>query len=233
MPICCLLRYTILGRGKSLETPHRDTDQCDRVSLNWPLDAQKDLVFFGRQIFHKHVYQKPPRIVNDDVWQFNTQSSSQWDGLRHFAYQKEAKFYNGVTLEDIHGENATTVNGIGAWSEKGIVGRGVLIDYHTWRVKNNIAPEYDAFRAGTIPLKHLKEVLKDQGTELKFGDILIIRSGYMDAYNKKERSEIAELVKTTPPSFTGVEQSEEMLKWIWEHFLAVAGDHPSFECWRR
>lgn len=125
------------------------------------------------------------------------------------------------------------MNGIGAWSEKGIVGRGVLIDYHTWRVKNNIAPEYDAFRAGTIPLKHLKEVLKDQGTELKFGDILIIRSGYMDAYNKKERSEIAELVKTTPPSFTGVEQSEEMLKWIWEHFSAVAGDHPSFECWRR
>lgn len=43
-----------------------------------------------------------PRIVNDDVWTFNTQVSSQWDGLRHFAYQKEEKFYNGVTLENIH-----------------------------------------------------------------------------------------------------------------------------------
>jgi hypothetical protein len=30
--------------------------------------------------------------------------SSQWDGLRHFAYQKEELFYNGVTLGDIHGE---------------------------------------------------------------------------------------------------------------------------------
>ena len=199
--------------------------------MNWPLDAQKDLVFFGRQVFHKHVYQKPPRIVNDDVWEFNTQSSSQWDGFRHFAYQKEAKFYNGITLEDIHGENSSNVNGIGAWSEKGIVGRGVLIDYHTWRVQNNI--EYEPFRTGSIPLKHLKETLKSQGTELKFGDILIIRSGYMDSYNKKPRPEIAELVNVQPPCFAGVEQSEDMLQWIWENFSAVAGDQPSFECWRK
>lgn len=82
-----------------------------RVSLNWPLDAQKT-PFFGRQLFHKNVYQKPPRTVNDDVWTFNTQSSSQWDGLRHFGYQKEKVFYNGVTLDDIHGEHATNVNGI-------------------------------------------------------------------------------------------------------------------------
>lgn len=42
--------------------------------------------------------------------------SSQWDGLRHFGYQKEAKFYNGVTLDDIHAKDScgkkATVNGI-------------------------------------------------------------------------------------------------------------------------
>ena len=32
------------------------------------------------------------------------------DGLRHFAYQKEQRFYNGVTLEQVHGESK--VNGI-------------------------------------------------------------------------------------------------------------------------
>ena len=32
------------------------------------------------------------------------------DGLRHFGYQKEQKFYNGVTLEDIH--SGSNVNGI-------------------------------------------------------------------------------------------------------------------------
>jgi len=200
-----------------------------RISLNWPLDAQGDIPFFSRQAFHKNVYQKPPRIVNDDVWTFNTQSSSQWDGLRHFAYQKAEKFYNGVTLEDIHGPNKTNVNGIGAWSEKGIVGRGVLVDYHSWRLKNNI--EYDAFSTSPIPLEHLKATLEFQGTELKFGDILLIRSGFMIGFNQKSREELLPLTKKTPPTFGGVEQSEAVLKWIWENFSAVAGDQPGFEAW--
>ncbi|KAK8235818.1 hypothetical protein IWZ00DRAFT_508063 [Phyllosticta capitalensis] len=200
-----------------------------RVSLNWPLDAQGDIPFFGRQIFHQHVYQKPPRIIHDDVWTFNTQSSSQWDGLRHYGYQKEQVFYNGVTVQDISGENASKVNGIGAWSEKGIVGRGVLLDYHSWRIKKGLP--FDAFQSASIPLSQLKEIAKEQGVEIKFGDILLLRVGWIDAYNSKSKSEKMVLTKASPPSFPGVEQSEEMLEWIWNNFSAVAGDHPSFECW--
>ncbi|KAJ9662230.1 hypothetical protein H2201_006160 [Coniosporium apollinis] len=199
-----------------------------RISLNWPLDAQKDIPFFGRQVFHQHMYNKPPRVVNDDVWTFNSQSSSQWDGLRHFAYQKEAKFYNGVTMDDIHAEGSV-VNGIGAWSEKGIVGRGVLLDFHSWRLENNIP--YEPFKTGSIPLQQLKAVAEAQGVEFKFGDILIIRSGYMAAFNELKKDELAALAKVMPPTFSGVEQSEEMLEWIWNNFSAVAGDQPSFECW--
>jgi len=51
--------------------------------------------------------------VNDDIWTFNTQINSQWDRLRHFAYQKEELFYNGVTLEDIHGESFSREQGGG------------------------------------------------------------------------------------------------------------------------
>jgi hypothetical protein len=199
--------------------------------MNWPLDAQGDILFFNRQAFHKDLYQKTPRIVNDDVWTFNTQSSSQWDGLRHYAYQKEAKFYNGVTLDDIHGPQKSNVNGIGAWSEKGIVGRGVLLDYHSWREANNIP--YDAFTSGSIPVSHLKATAEAQGTTIKFGDILLIRSGFMVAYKLKQREELRALAQAVPQRFSGVEQSEEMLQWIWENFSAVAGDQPSFECWRK
>lgn len=53
----------------------------------------------------------------------------------------------------------------------------------------------------------------------------------MKAYTKKPVSEIIELAKILPPTLAGVEQSEEMLLWIWENFSAVAADHPSFECW--
>ena len=56
-------------------------------------------------------------------------------------------------------------------------------------------------------------------------------TGYMAAYRKKPRDEITQLIQRQPPGFGGVEQSEEMLQWIWEHFSAVAADHPSFECW--
>lgn len=73
----------------------------------------------GRQPFERKIINKAPRVINDDVVSlkavyvaiyiylctrlistyaqitFNTQGSSQWDSFRHFAYQKDAKFYNG------------------------------------------------------------------------------------------------------------------------------------------
>jgi hypothetical protein len=45
---------------------------------------------------------KAPRTVNDDTWSFNSQVSTQWDGLRHFGYQDEELFYGGVGQKDIH-----------------------------------------------------------------------------------------------------------------------------------
>ena len=62
-------------------------------------------------------------------------------------------------------------------AEHGIVGRGVLLDYHSWRLAQDPPIPYDAFKQGSISLKHLKATAKAQGTEIKFGDILIVRSG--------------------------------------------------------
>jgi hypothetical protein len=62
-------------------------------------------------------------------------------------------------------------------AEQGIVGRGVLLDFHSWREAQEPPIPYDAFKAGSIPLRYLKEAAKAQGTEIKFGDILIVRSG--------------------------------------------------------
>jgi hypothetical protein len=177
--------------------------------------------------------------VNDDVWTFNTQVSSQWDGLRHFGYQKEKVFYNGVTQDDIHGTDEkgckTTVNGIQAWAEKGIVGRGVLVDYHSWRMRKAETDEgykgFDAFATTPISLEDIQAVLVEQGTEVRFGDVLLIRSGWMVQQKGKTVEELKELQKEPPHKFCGVEQSVDMLRWIWGNFSAVAGDQPSFEVW--
>ncbi|KAF2167663.1 hypothetical protein M409DRAFT_65801 [Zasmidium cellare ATCC 36951] len=235
--------WGLYGKDDQLGTLNRLTDDIvkaaaseiqtgTRINLDWPLDAQADVPFFGRQAFEKNVYQKPPRIVNDDVWTFNTQSSSQWDGLRHFGYQKEAKFYNGVTLDEIHGRNGvekTNRNGIGAWAEQGIVGRGILLDYHAWRIKNNIP--HDAFETASISAETLQKVAADQGTEIHFGDILLLRSGYLDAYNKLSRADVEAMRQKQPLTFTGVEQSEETMEFLWSNFSACGADHPSWEAW--
>ncbi|TAQ84562.1 hypothetical protein B7494_g7111 [Chlorociboria aeruginascens] len=233
-----------LTNGRVVEAARSEIVAGTRISLNLPLSLQtpSQKSFFNRALFHQDLIHKAPRIVNDDIWTFNTQISSQWDGLRHFAYQKEQKFYNGVTLSDIHGEGfiegdttrdaRTSVNGIQAIAKQGIIGRCILIDYHTWRLSLPNPPPYDPFTTTAIPLSTLLSVLESQKTTIKFGDILLIRTGYGAAYNLKSEVELSALKSINPPYLGGVQQSEEMLRWIWENFSAVGGDQPSFECWR-
>ena len=111
------------------------------------------------------------------------------------------------------------------------MGRGVLLDFHSWRLANNI--DYDPFKTGSITHDQLKAVAEEQGTQIKFGDILIIRSGYINAFNGLSRDTAEAYASVVPPTLSGVQQSEGMLEWIWSNFSAVAGDQPSFECWRK
>ncbi|KAH9901986.1 hypothetical protein F4778DRAFT_135115 [Xylariomycetidae sp. FL2044] len=206
-----------------------------RISLNLPLNQQPRRSFFQRALFHQELIAKAPRTVNDDVWTFNSQVSTQWDGLRHFAYQKEKLFYGGVEQKQIYAVNQrgepATVLGIHAWAEHGIVGRGILVDYHSWRTSQSEVRAYDSFDSSSIPLSDLKACLEAQGTEVKFGDILIIRSGFTASWATKSTDEVWDHQNIVPHPFGGVQQSEEMIRWIWDNFSAVAGDQPSFECW--
>jgi hypothetical protein len=119
-----------------------------------------------------------------------------------------------------------------AWSERGLVTRGILIDLPLYYATHNIE-QHDPFSDYSIPLSHLKAALESQGVTPRFGDMLIIRSGFMKVRATKTPDELVEAAKRIPAAWAGVEQSEEVLKWIWENFGAVAADHPSFECWRK
>ncbi|KAF5524425.1 hypothetical protein CGCA056_v004617 [Colletotrichum aenigma] len=238
--------WGLYGRDDELGTLNRLTDERvaaaarseiktgARVSLNWSLTAQPE-PFFARRSFHFELQVKAPFLANDDIWTFNSQSSSQWDGLRHCGYQEEKRFYNGMTMEQIHAVDEdgklSTVNGIQAWQKHGIVGRGVLVDYHSWRLSQNIT--YDPFAHDSIPASELKACLEAQGTEVRFGDILIVRTGFMASHASKSASDLQVYRAAEPQTFSGVGQSEEALRWIWENFSAVAGDQPAFECWPR
>ncbi|KAI0024542.1 hypothetical protein F4780DRAFT_607489 [Xylariomycetidae sp. FL0641] len=203
-----------------------------RISLNLPLDAQseQEAAFFGRERFVQTLLAKPPRCVNDDVWSFNSQVASQWDGLRHFAYQRARRFYGGVTMEQIH--QGKEVLGVHAWSREGIVGRGVLVDYHRWRHSHaDPKPAFSSFESTSIPLADLEACLAAQGTEVRFGDILFIRTGFPLALSALTPAQLAAHQAVVPPRFGGVGRSLPLLRWLWARVAAVAADHPSFEAW--
>ena len=213
----------------------------ERVSLNAALDFQGDLPLFGRQVFKKDVYQKVPRCVHDDTWAFNTQSSSQWDGLRHFGYQNAKRFYNDVSLEDVagtseRGKGNKDLLGIQNSAKRGIVGRGVLVDFRRWmdgpgKATVEQAGGFDVMATSGIKFAWIRECLEHQGTRVQYGDVLVVRSGFMKEYLALSREQVQAKTKEAPPGVGGVEQSLETLQWIWEHFSAVAGDQPGFERW--
>lgn len=87
----------------------------------------------------------------------DTQASTQIDGLRHFPYSEDAEYrsatfrwYNDLipNYEDVIGANRTDVLGIQQAAEKGIAGRGVLLDYKGWKDSTN--ESFDPFTVSVM-----------------------------------------------------------------------------------
>lgn len=118
-----------------------------------------------------------------------------------------------------------------AWVEKGgIVGRGVLLDYASWAESKGIT--VDHFSPYSIPVDTLQEIAISQGTELRRGDILFIRSGWTKAFTQLSEEQMTTLANHAATPALGVASSEKTLRWIWDTgFAAVAGDMPSMEAW--
>ncbi|KAF3761865.1 hypothetical protein M406DRAFT_265578 [Cryphonectria parasitica EP155] len=200
-----------------------------RVALDWQLN-KPSRPSFDRPAFQWTLRPSSPaaqQAINDDHLSFNTQCSSQWDGFRHFGYQKARRFYGGRTQGDIEG---SAVLGIDAWAASGgIVGRGVLLDYVSFCERRHL-PTVDALASASIPLAHLQAMARDADVAFRPGDILFIRCGFTKAYNALDEAGQHALPDRPTPDFLGVEPSKDTLRWLWESgFAAVAGDAPSFE----
>lgn len=177
----------------------------------------------------------------DDEYHMNPQQSSQWDGLRHHSQPEhcgnELKgekvagigkrvWYGGTTSEEILTPGSSRI-GIHHWSS-GIVGRGVLIDYASWAEENGI--KYSCFSDFTIPLSDLLKVIKHYNVEIKPGDILFVRIGLIQEWDRMSEGERIGYQSADVLHHAGIDASEEVLKWLWDsHFCAVAGDSVSFE----
>lgn len=86
-----------------------------RVSLDWPLNKPAYPSFDRPSFKATREVRKAPdgkdRCVNDDHLDFNTQCSSQWDGFRHYGYQKARRFYGNVGLDQLDDPSKIGIDG--------------------------------------------------------------------------------------------------------------------------
>lgn len=97
-------------------------------------------------------------------------------------------------------------------------------------MRNNIP--HTPFTNQHIPLKQLLEIAREEGVTLRKGDILLIRTGWTDAYYKLSEEEKDKLGGRDDRASIGVEATEESIRWHWEQgFAAVASDTVAYEAW--
>ncbi len=137
----------------------------------------------------------------DDYMTCFLQGSTQYDALGHVWY--DGQIWNGYDAK-------TTIGGLAKASvlplaEKGIVGRGILLDMARFRGKEVLDV------AETFTHKDLMACAKAQGTEILPRDILVIRTGWIGKFYKVSREEFyGNFVEP------GLTHSDELVRWFHE-----------------
>ena len=196
-------------------------------ALNWELGLP-DPPLFSRAVLRHGITRRRHNVFDDVYDNFNTQSSSQWDGLRHYGHPEHG-FYNGVTEAHILGEGVGR-NGIEHWARRGIAGRGVLIDFARFAVAEGL--DYSAGSRYGITATQLKAAAQWQGVTFEVGDILLLRTGWIEWYSSLNSEQRTQLAEPGALHAAGLDQSNESLMFLWNHhFAAVASDNPSVEAY--
>ena len=155
-------------------------------------------------------------------------------------------FYNNTHSEDFVGPKANHKCSTHHWSDHGIAGRGILLDYRSYAENKGVA--LNSYESDSISYAELEACGRYQGIDIRpqaqggdiqIGDMLFIRSGFIKTYYSKaveERNQLAlrhhEFGENDEQRYAGVKQEDAMLDWLHDcYFATVAGDSPTFEAW--
>lgn len=191
-------------------------------NLSLPLNLP-DPPLFRRKKYEHHIVPLGRNEQDDYVDQFYLQVSSQWDGFRHVA-AREFGYYGGVPAGRT-GEGGDRL-GIERFVEHGLVGRAVLVD---------IAGHMAATGAPVEPLApfaitaaHVEAARAAQGVEIRAGDVLLLRTGWMQGYLAADAEGRVKFARTF--AFPGLYAGEETARYLWNlRIAAVAADNPALE----
>jgi hypothetical protein len=187
------------------------------IPLNWSM-AMPDPPLYGRAPMTTRIEAISPFAQDDILDNYNTQSSTQWDGFRHLRLPGHG-FYNGL------GEN---LHGVHAMHDHGVVGRGVLVDVAAWRADAGRPLAYG--EADLIGVDDLRCALAAQGTSLAIGDVLLVRTGWLNWYERLDYADRAAISEFPLFPAVGLDPTCEMARFLWDAGVcAVAADNPGLE----
>jgi kynurenine formamidase len=192
--------------------------------LDYPVSAFDPGMSVARKAPVHTIYSNHPAHRDDYLDGFFLQGSSQIDALRH-RRADDVGFYGNTP------DGAVAVGtpdlGVQTWAENPIVSRGVLLDVARFREERGSPLDHAAGEA--LPLNLLMDTAQAQDVTLRDGDVLMIRTGWCEWFlglADEDKREVSRNKRAT-----GVEQSREILAWLWDHRISVlAADNFAVEC---
>jgi kynurenine formamidase len=186
------------------------------INLNLPLNLPNP-AFGSRKVYEHNMYVH--RGGRDDSLDgFFLQCSTQLDGLRHIRY-REFGYFGGLEEEEVDAGRL----GMEHFAEHGIVGRGVLIDVERFMRERGtpLDPEQKFVIDGNL----INEIAAAQAVELRAGDILILRTGWLAWYlslDQDRRAKLSGGFGEGRLAMPGLDPHRETAAWLWDHQVALA-----------
>jgi kynurenine formamidase len=191
--------------------------------LNWRIDRPA-----------KNSYRRAPKRVHlgadnpvgrdDYIDRFFLQYSSQWDGLRHIV-DRDGVFYNNTPAAVVDADGSGAL-GIHLWAERGIAGRGVLLDVA--RHLEAAGTPIDLTSSQHIGVDVLDATAAAQNVEVEPGDVVLVRTGWAGWYETLNGDD--QLSYAAGDIQPGIVPGRAAAEWLWDHHVAaVAADNAAFE----
>jgi kynurenine formamidase len=191
------------------------------VPLNLPLTEFDPPIITHRGSIEHTVFGLNEFHRDDRIDNLFLQASTQIDGLRHFGHPDHG-FYNDTDPTGLVAGRPDL--GIQAVAQRGIAGRGLLIDVGAYR--ESVGCPIDQTRNEQIPVTDLDATLEWQGSSILPGDIIMIRTGWLK--HIRQTADRSDGVLCSP----GLRQSEDTAAWLWDHQVsAAASDNIALEAW--
>jgi hypothetical protein len=105
-----------------------------------------------------------------------------------------------------------------------------LLDFKSWADRHEII--YHPTSRYSISISQLEQVATEQNVQFRVGDILIVRTGFVNWHNGASDDDLKKGTRDGSGTYIGVEAGEESAAWFWNHrFSMVACDTMAFEAW--